>query len=640
MQDTAPGQKQLDAPTLEKKRAHAIAYFTGMDAVEGWLSPTTGMAIFESACFQQQLEIQGGFAEIGIHHGKSFFALLTAANAHEKCFAIDLFAKQELNVDNSGSGDREKFLSHLQNFFPQRKVDLIQCSSRELLNKEQEFGLKNIRFFSIDGGHTRALTLNDLRIADRTLIEGGLCCLDDVLNSRWPGVLTGLYEFLNETKGLVPLAYFPNKLFLCRPAYLGQYREFFRNKFRPELEKSGQELHRSRIDVYRENWPGLLSREQPSAFPDPLTVLRGKLEKALHSMLNYFEHTGQSFELRSTLPGAAFIEDHTYRRERALSYLSHSQKIPGGLSPTAGLATFELALLQEKNGLTGNFAEKGVREGKSLLLFAAAAREKEKLYILNEVNPAEKWFLFLNFGRIFPAVSVMVTPKAPEPFPGGLRFLSLGYIQSAKDALAGLLLAERALTSGGLCCIDNVFNYHSTQSSTALFSYLSKSPRLLPFASFPNRIFLCQPDFQAQYASHLRALFGAALLREKAEFGAGTIDIYGECKLADFKSKNPAGSSPVFSKAEDLEQSILSLENHIQSHLDSLSWKVTHPLRVVAKALGFLVCGDRWGKAGSDALSDRSQRLAALETVLSSILNSFSWRVSRPLRFIARGRKI
>ena len=49
---------------------------------------------------------------------------------------------------------------------------MIARSSADLRGREREFGLANLRFLSIDGGHTRRLTLNDLRIADACLTDG------------------------------------------------------------------------------------------------------------------------------------------------------------------------------------------------------------------------------------------------------------------------------------------------------------------------------------------------------------------------------------------------------------------------------------------------------------------------------------
>ena len=47
------------------------------------------------------------------------------------------------------------------------------------------------RLFSVDGGHTRELTVNDLTVAASHLEEGGIIILDDITNLAWPQVIDG-----------------------------------------------------------------------------------------------------------------------------------------------------------------------------------------------------------------------------------------------------------------------------------------------------------------------------------------------------------------------------------------------------------------------------------------------------------------
>jgi hypothetical protein len=199
---------------------------------------------------QERDGISGGIAEIGVHHGKSFLFLALAARPAERLVAIDLFERQELNTDQSGRGDRHRFHMNLRRFAPGRTVEDITASSTELWQMENRLRLNGIRFLSIDGGHTRELTLNDLRLADALLDREGLCVVDDVLNPHWTGVISGIFEFFLNHPTLVPFAILPNKLALSRPERRDYWRNVLRSVLGVSLEKKDVEFSRWNIDVF------------------------------------------------------------------------------------------------------------------------------------------------------------------------------------------------------------------------------------------------------------------------------------------------------------------------------------------------------------------------------------------------------
>ncbi len=244
------------------RTAAALHYLDRLDSIEGWLLPTTALAMIETLWMQEGAGIAGDVAEIGVYRGKSFLALAAGARAGERLVAVDLFdagdpmsERPEHDVAPYGSGNRAAFLANLARFFPAAQVELIEGSSRLLRGAEAASGLAGLRMLSVDGGHTRDLTENDLRIADAALGARGVCWLDDVLNPHWTGVVSGLFAFLESAPGLVPVALFPNKLVLCRPAACDFYRDGFRARFALALEREGIELHAGTIDVYGDRWP-------------------------------------------------------------------------------------------------------------------------------------------------------------------------------------------------------------------------------------------------------------------------------------------------------------------------------------------------------------------------------------------------
>lgn len=147
------------------------------------------------------------------------------------------------------------FLSNLARFAPNSNVKAISMSSERI--RDSRIFDKPLRFFSIDGGHTRALTFNDLEIANEFLTDEGMCCLDDIMNPSWTGVISGLFEFTRIWDNLVPFALMPNKLFLCRPSYQRKRRQQFKATFHRGLLKADSELGSSVIDVYGDCWTAL-----------------------------------------------------------------------------------------------------------------------------------------------------------------------------------------------------------------------------------------------------------------------------------------------------------------------------------------------------------------------------------------------
>jgi len=232
-----------------------VEYLREMDRqVEGWFSPADGLAIGECLRLQETEGVKGDVAEIGVHHGKSFLAIAIGARSGEVAYAIDIFDKQNLNIDKSGSGNLDKFLANCRKFPLRATVMPLAMSSLELARREKEF-LTPLRFLSIDGGHTRDITRNDLEIADRILVEQGICCVDDIIHFDWPGVISGVIAFLSKSSiwdrpNLVPFALLPKKLYFCRPQLRALRQKQFREAFGAALVKADNEIGPCLVDSY------------------------------------------------------------------------------------------------------------------------------------------------------------------------------------------------------------------------------------------------------------------------------------------------------------------------------------------------------------------------------------------------------
>ena len=197
--------------------------------VEGWVTSGALSAACAFNGLQRRLGIKGHICEIGVHHGRYFVALSLLRALGERSLAVDVFDMQELNTDQSGCGNLEVFLGHVNERVGRDpdvvvlKADSLTLSSNDVT---QALGGR-VRLFSIDGSHTVKHTLNDLMIAEQSIVDGGLVVIDDFLNPAWPGVIEAVVCYLQKghcESSLVPIGYGDNKFYFTTPKYVDQYR--------------------------------------------------------------------------------------------------------------------------------------------------------------------------------------------------------------------------------------------------------------------------------------------------------------------------------------------------------------------------------------------------------------------------------
>jgi hypothetical protein len=205
---------QIVNPNLRAYREH------GFDKVQGWCNPQVfhTVDLFDEAPINKS----GGVCEIGVHHGKLYLLLNQVTAPTAMSFAIDLFDQQRLNIDHSGSGNREIFERNLADFDVHKGANTHiiagdSTDSKLQLNKRIEPG--SLRFFSIDGGHSVEHTIRDLETANELICNEGVVILDDILNHHWLGVIEGLTRFLATRPTLIPFAIGCNKLYLAKLSY-------------------------------------------------------------------------------------------------------------------------------------------------------------------------------------------------------------------------------------------------------------------------------------------------------------------------------------------------------------------------------------------------------------------------------------
>lgn len=200
----------------------------GFKSIPGWVLPD--LPEFLRLLKDVEWNQEGGVAEIGVYMGRFFLLLRAMLTKEEPSFGIDIFEDQELNIDFSGTNRaRQDIFKHYidkYDVFNGKGIEIIKgdsTSSKTQAEFDKLIPQGSIRYFSVDGGHTKVHALNDLRLAEKYLADGGVVILDDILHPHWLGVMDGLVEYLSNHPTLIPFAIGHNKLFLCKYSYHQKY---------------------------------------------------------------------------------------------------------------------------------------------------------------------------------------------------------------------------------------------------------------------------------------------------------------------------------------------------------------------------------------------------------------------------------
>lgn len=214
----------------DEKRAAYVR--RGHRRVRGYLDSFNVRVVDLLLRYQLRQGVTGSLGEIGVHHGQLFLVALLNSRVDERTFAVDVFDRQDLNIDGSGLGDETVFRANITRHAGDIDVvDVFARSSLDLSAAELKHQCGPARFVSIDGGHTEDCTLNDLRLADAIVVRRGLVIIDDCFNQSWPGVATGFARYaLGENRRLHPFLITPNKVFLSDSGSAGGYLSVMRGE--------------------------------------------------------------------------------------------------------------------------------------------------------------------------------------------------------------------------------------------------------------------------------------------------------------------------------------------------------------------------------------------------------------------------
>lgn len=168
----------------------------GYDSVRGMSSAFAATICGHIIRRQSELGIQGHIAEVGTFEGRFFIAMALGLAPGEKALGIDTFA-----WPNAGLLDL--FHSHCARLgLSRERYIAMKANVRDLTPGDiqkalggQESGQK-VRFWHLDGDHSRDQLLADLSLAEATLHPQGMICLDDMLHPGYPLLIVAVHDWL------------------------------------------------------------------------------------------------------------------------------------------------------------------------------------------------------------------------------------------------------------------------------------------------------------------------------------------------------------------------------------------------------------------------------------------------------------
>lgn len=193
--------------------------------VEGCMRRIDALIFRELISAQVQRQVSGSLVEIGVHFGRSFFVLASGRSASEKSLAIDLFENDALYTGRPGLGRSVGFFRNCRKLgFQLSEAEVLKGSSLQVTPNEIRCRVGPVRFFSIDGGHMYEHVANDLFLAQKLMVPGGIISVDDFSTPLWPEVPIATFDWLR----LAPCPFVPflatkDKLYLCTPEYVSLY---------------------------------------------------------------------------------------------------------------------------------------------------------------------------------------------------------------------------------------------------------------------------------------------------------------------------------------------------------------------------------------------------------------------------------
>lgn len=195
-------------------------------AFGGGVDPNSIMMAYFLLNLQADHGITGDLAEIGVKQGRYLVLMASGLQPGERLYGVDpYFDLPEIRNHPA------KYVAELVGDIDLQMIfaDSLTLDAASLTRS----GSPGIRLFHIDGNHEEPYVLNDLRLADQCLRDGGIIILDDYFHFTGIGVGTAVFEHLiiDNTTDLVPVFAVGAKFYLCHKTHVATYQSLFMKTF-------------------------------------------------------------------------------------------------------------------------------------------------------------------------------------------------------------------------------------------------------------------------------------------------------------------------------------------------------------------------------------------------------------------------
>jgi hypothetical protein len=226
-----------DAPATAVRSSHTVR--SGVDAVDRYLAegytsvPGMSSRFAAAICtglmrIQSEFGVTGPVVEIGPFEGRFFIALCHALQPGEVALGIDLFDWPNPQVIDRFEANCAK------HGVPNNRWIAWKADSRTMLPDalSTKLGGRRVRFFHIDGEHSRAALTKDLELATAVLAPEGVIVLDDMLHPGYPTLMVAVQHYLERHPEMCVLCVIDRetvvaatKFVLCRTDWFKRYEE-------------------------------------------------------------------------------------------------------------------------------------------------------------------------------------------------------------------------------------------------------------------------------------------------------------------------------------------------------------------------------------------------------------------------------
>ncbi len=203
----------------------ADAYLAkGYQTVPGMSSRFAAAVCGRLLRLQTEFGISGPIAEIGTFEGRFFIALGHALEVGEVALGIDLFdwpnpevlQRFEANCTKHGLAAARRVTW---------KTDSRTMTPADMLAK---VGGQKLRFFHIDGEHSRDALTRDLERATAVMAPEGIIVLDDMLHPGYPTLMVAVQQWLERNPDWCPLAVLDRETIVAATKFVFCRRDMFK----------------------------------------------------------------------------------------------------------------------------------------------------------------------------------------------------------------------------------------------------------------------------------------------------------------------------------------------------------------------------------------------------------------------------